>query len=358
MADVLVPVLDFGPYLDEKTIEEERSALLEELARQLREACRDVGFYFLKGADLLVPDALVQEMFDVTRRFHDLDMQKKLSCAMDPKARNQMGYLPNIGDAENPEMTARKEDDSKVQLMTSTSNFAEAFFASRGYGAELQANPFPDRALPEMREVVSRYDAAVHRLAARMLPVYARALKLPEEALLGMFTAPSYVYRLAHYPETPPAVGRNGVVLYGAAPHADTSFFTILAQTEVPGLSILHPSGVWMPVQPMPRTFVVNTGEILHRLSNGNFVNTIHRVENHSGQERYAVVAFLNLDREAVMDPVVEPGQEVRFTRFTPKEVFKEKTKPGTNAFQSAAEAEAKLVGGSRAADPGAGAKL
>lgn len=157
-----------------------------------------------------------------------------------------------------------------------------------------------------------------------------------------MFTDPSFNYRLAHYPVTPEV--RGGGRLFGAAPHADVSFFTIVAQTEVPGLSILLPSGAWIPVQPVPRTFVVNTGEVLHRLSNGSFLNTIHRVENRSGQERYAVVAFLNLDRDAVMDPVVEPGRPARFPRFTSKEVFKEKTRPGTNAFQSAAEAEAKLV--------------
>lgn len=237
-----------------------------------------------------------------------------------------------------------KKGDEVVQLMTSNSNYSEAFFASHGYGVELAQNPFPDQALPELRHVVGRYDQAVQRLATKMLPVYARALRLPEEALLGMFTDPSYNYRLAHYPETPAAVGRGGVRLYGAAPHADISFFTIVAQTEVPGLSILLPSGAWMPITPVPKTFVVNTGEVLHRLSNGAFVNTIHRVENRSGQERYAVVAFLNLDRDAVMDPVVEPGTAVRFTRFTPKGVFKEKARPGTNAFQSAAEAEAELV--------------
>merc|ERR1719161_291377 len=193
-------------------------------------------------------------------------------------------------------------------------------------GRGLEKNPFPDQSLPEMRQVVRRYDQAMQDLATRMLPVYARALNLPPEELLKKFAKPLYSYRLTHYPETPKSLAGD---MYGIQPHADVDLFTILAQNDVPGLSIRLTTGEWMPVPAIPRTFLVNTGEILHRLTNGRFLNTVHRVENRRGVERYAVVCFLNLDRNAVLEPILlDPATEQpKWPKFSAQDVFKEMVK-------------------------------
>merc|ERR1719161_944384 len=115
-------------------------------------------------------------------------------------------------------------------------------------------------------------------LRHQMLPVYAKALGLGPENLLGTFQEHAlHQYRLAHYTEPPrdeksdEDAGEGEDSVFGIAPHADATFFTILAPNEVQGLSIRLRSGEWVPVPAIPGAFLVNTGEILHRFTNGRF---------------------------------------------------------------------------------------
>lgn len=328
-----LPILDFGPYLDPRTGEAERAAHLETLAAELREACVKIGFYFLKGSEVLVPRSLVQEMYEVTRRFHAQDMARKVAVKMSPPVDLAvMGYMANAGEGRHKE--AGQEGDG-MKLVTNTTAFNEAFFMSRGHGHNLGvSNFFPDETIPELREVVGRYDVAVEALVTRILPVYAKALEVPVGELLDKFKDPMYKYRLTHYPETPPQE-----MAWGIFAHADITFFTLVAENDVPGLSLKlpPPSEDWMPVPAMPPgCFLVNTGEMLHRLSNGRFLNTVHRVENRSGRERYAVVCFFIQDRDVPLDPILAPGEtKPRWPRFTGLDVFLEKTRSLQGIVQS-----------------------
>jgi isopenicillin N synthase-like dioxygenase len=79
---------------------------------------------------------------------------------------------------------------------------------------------------------------------------------------------------------------------FGIAPHTDTSFLTLLAPNDVPGLSIRTQSGQWIDAPAIPDAYVVNGGQMLQRWTNDTFLATPHRAVNHSGGERYALVFF------------------------------------------------------------------
>ena len=154
------------------------------------------------------------------------------------------------------------------------------------------ANPWPEpHLLPGFRETVVAYLDAMERLCKRMLPLYAVALELSPDYFDEAFAEPQYTLRMSHYP---PAE-QGDTDQYGLAPHTDSSFLTMLPQSELPGLAIRMPSGEWVDAPATPGTFLVNSGDMLRRWTNHRFLSTPHRVVNrNAGRDRYAIPFFFD----------------------------------------------------------------
>ena len=142
-----------------------------------------------------------------------------------------------------------------------------------------------------------RYYAALDELAHRMLPLYERALDLPEGYFGRLCDRSFSTLRLTHYPPT-----SYGADEYGIAPHTDSTFMTLLAQNPVPGLQIRTQAGEWIDAPVIPETFVVNTGDVLNRWTNGRFLSTPHRAFNTANSPRYAIPFFFHPNEETVVE--------------------------------------------------------
>jgi len=121
-----------------------------------------------------------------------------------------------------------------------------------------------------------------------LVRVYARALDLPATYFDGPFTDFQYKLRATHYPSQPKALDDE----FGIAPHTDTSFLTLLAPNDVPGLAFRTQTGHWIDVPTVRDAFVVNGGQLLLRWTNDTFLATPHRAVNRTGGERYALAFF------------------------------------------------------------------
>ncbi|XXG54180.1 hypothetical protein AAC387_Pa03g2128 [Persea americana] len=62
----------------------------------------------------------------------------------------------------------------------------------------------------------------------------------------------------------------------GIPPHSDHGLLTVLMQNNVRGLQVKH-NGKWVLVNPLPNSFLVNTGDQLEILSNGKYKSVLHR---------------------------------------------------------------------------------
>jgi len=300
-----IPVLDLAP------LNEGRPGALEDLGAQLRRAFTEIGFYFVKNTG--VPPALVDEAFTQTARFHAQPLEAKMSM---PFNRHNQGYLPFRGN------TTRMNAIDGIKKP----NANEAVFFKRELPAEHPdvvagkrfrgVNQWP-AALPGFRDVALDYAAAMEGLGKRLVPIYAAALGLPADWFDDKFRSPMFTLRMTHYPQQAPTAPDDE---WGIAPHADTSFMTILAQNKVPGLSIRLPDGEWIDAPALDGHFLVNGGMMLRRWTNHVFLATPHRVTNRSGQERYAIPFFMDCDYEAVMAPVptcVTADNPARYQPYT-----------------------------------------
>ncbi|MBM3648321.1 MAG: isopenicillin N synthase family oxygenase [Alphaproteobacteria bacterium] len=271
------------------------AAALSRCASALRHAYEDVGFWFMTGHG--VPQPVVDRVFAEAVRFHAQPLEDKLRLKIN---QHNIGYLA---------MKAATTRHSDVST-DNKPNINEAFFVKRDLPADHPdvlankrfrgANQWPV-GLPGFREAIVAYCDAMERLALSVLPIYAVALDLRADHFAPAFGEPQYTLRMSHYPHTP--VLGDGE--YGLAPHADTSFMTLLAQNKVPGLSLRAALGRWIDAPAIDDAFLVNSGQLLNRWSNGRFRATPHRVVNRSGGERYAIPFFFDctIDHEMVCLP-------------------------------------------------------
>jgi isopenicillin N synthase-like dioxygenase len=285
--------MDEIPIIDISGVLAGDKAALSRCARELQHAYEDVGFWFLKGHRL--PQALIDRVFAEVARFHAQPMAEKLKV---PINEHNTGYLA-VGKA-----TTRHSNDISTNNLP---NVNEAYFIKRDLPADHPdviankrfrgANPWPPN-LPGFREVIVEYCQRLEELALSTLPIYAVALDLPADYFTQAFREPQYQLRMSHYPDTP-ELRQNE---YGLAPHADTSFMTLLAPNKIPGLSIRTASDRWIDAPQIDGAFLVNSGQMLNRWSNGRFRATPHRVVNRSGGERYAIPFFFDATIDHVME--------------------------------------------------------
>jgi len=260
------------------------AAALADCAAQLRHAYEDIGFWFLTGHRVL--PALVDRVFADAARFHAQPLEEKLKLKINE---HNIGYLP---------MKAATTRHSDVST-NNRPNLNEAYFVKRDLPPDhpdVRANKrfrgtnlWPTM-LPGFRETIVAYCNAMEDLARGILPVYAVALDLSADYFAAAFADPQYTLRMSHYPHTR-SLEQNE---YGLAPHADTSFMTLLAQNKIPGLSLRTASGRWIDAPVIEGAFLVNSGQMLNRWSNGRFRATPHRVINRSGGDRYAIPFFFD----------------------------------------------------------------
>ena len=273
-----IPVIDIAGYLAG------RAGALEATASRVREALTTVGFLVVTGHD--VPRALICRTFAEARRFHDLPMAKKLALKLNEHINRYMAmsryavWTSDVNKNDQPDLNEaffvkrERAPDDPLRLS------GRRFVGPNQWPAE------PD--LPGFRERVLEYVDTMDALARRFLPAVAMALDLEPSWFDAAFSDSQFTFRLSHYPPVEAVPNQ-----FGIAPHTDSNFMTFLVQTEVPGLQVRMPSGDWLDVPYIPGSFAVNSGDILHRWSNGRFKSTPHRALQPVGRHRYAVPFFL-----------------------------------------------------------------
>ena len=279
-----IPTIDITGLLDERGVK--RTDLSEDrirsMAQQLGRACREVGFFYLRGHQ--IPQTLIDAVLEQSRRFHSCSDATKSALAMDqPGAVKGVGYLPPM---------------HRKLPRRSVGNNNEAFIVKRDASLPLADNLWPSEAeLPGFREILEHYASAMESLALALLPLYARSLGVAAEFFSAGFTNPLYRLRLTHYPASD--LESTG---FGIAPHVDTTFLTILAQ-DAPGLVVYSERRqCWIRVQTQPGGLVVNSGELLKQWTNDEFLSVKHFANNSdASRQRYSVPFFFNANSDYPM---------------------------------------------------------
>ncbi|KAH0915643.1 hypothetical protein HID58_030089 [Brassica napus] len=180
---------------------------------------------------------------------------------------------------------------------------------------------FPKLPLP-FRDTLDTYSAEVKSIAKILLAKMASALMIKPEEMEKLFDDElRQSMRINYYPTCP-----DPDQVIGLPPHSDSTGLTILLQVnEVDGLQIKK-NGKWVPVKPLPNSFIVNVGDVLEIITNGAYRSVEHRGVVNSEKDRLSVAAFHNLGMGKEVGPVrslVERQKAAFFKSVTIEEYFK-----------------------------------
>ncbi len=157
---------------------------------------------------------------------------------------------------------------------------------------ELPPNVWPE-ALPEFRDTCRSLFAALDETGRTLLEALAPQLGLVPTHFDPLVRGGNSILRLIHYP---PVTDDADPHCVRSAAHEDINFLTILVAARGAGLQLLDRDGRWLPVETEPRNLIVDSGDMLARLTNDVIPATTHRVVNPAGPNvsRFSMPFFLH----------------------------------------------------------------
>jgi isopenicillin N synthase-like dioxygenase len=255
---------------------------------QLRAAAHEVGFFYVTGHG--VDARLLRDVLASARQFFALPERDKLAIEM-VKSPHFRGYNRVASELTRGRPDWREQIDFGAERpIVPHDSGAPAWSRLRG------PNQWP-AALPDLRAVVSQWQAAAMQVFTRILRAFALALGQTAAALEPLYTDdPHYLIKLIRYPGREATDADQGV---GA--HKDAGLITLLLQDDHDGLQVETAQG-WIAVPPRAGTFVINIGELLELASDGYLRATMHRVVTPpAGVERVSAAFFLGARLDAVV---------------------------------------------------------
>ncbi|KAK1378521.1 putative Senescence-related protein 1 [Heracleum sosnowskyi] len=240
-----------------------------EMAKKFDSACREWGFFQLTNHG--VRNELLDKMIKATQEFFKMPLEEKKK------------FPQEAGDLE-------------------------------GYGQLLKAYLF--NKLPiDYRLALEAYSAELKSISMKLVNSMAKCLKMDPQEMKDLFEDSYQTVRTNYYPPCP-----EPDKVIGLAAHSDAVGLTILLQlSEMAGLQV-RKDGSWITVKPYPYAFVVNIGDILEIITNGNYRSIEHRAICNSVEERISIATFLSPLMDCEFGPapsLLGNGARAQFLRTT-----------------------------------------
>jgi isopenicillin N synthase-like dioxygenase len=259
----------------------------ETFVADLYEGLTDCGFVVLRDHGIAKAD--LEKAFDLIKAFFALPVETKLKY--DSGSGGARGYTAfgRENAAGNPHSDL-KEFWHVGQELAPTSPYFGIY----------EPNHWPEE-LPEFKAHMLSIYAQLEALGKSMLAALTGPLGLAPDFFDNMVEDGNSVYRLLHYPAVE---GMDTSQSMRAAPHADINLITLLLGATDSGLELLGKEGEWIPVASTSDEIVLDTGDMMSRLTNDVFPSTVHRVVNPAVQSssRYSMPFFLHPHSAARLD--------------------------------------------------------
>ncbi|EPX61583.1 Oxidoreductase [Cystobacter fuscus DSM 2262] len=273
-----------------------RSGTAEERARFVRvfgEALQEFGFVSVEGHG--IDDGLIRRTYaDVEAFFRQ------------PEAIKQRYHVPEFGGQRGYTPFGREHAKNRT-----VGDLKEFWHVGRDLPPGHPRSPalaahniWPEEVSSFRANTLDLY-RALDEAAAVMLQAIAEYFGIERTAFSDMAQDGTSVLRVIHYP---PLKDRFVPGAVRAAEHEDINLITLLCEGTASGLEILTRDGEWIPVDTLRGQIVVDSGDMLSRITNGVIPATTHRVVNPPSpaedNTRYSMPFFVHPYPECVLAPL------------------------------------------------------
>ena len=171
--------------------------------------------------------------------------------------------------------------------------------SSHPYSKYYPPNVWPQE-IPPFYKVMSELYHSMDKISLSLLNALGEALDISENYFSEMIYEGNSVLRLIHYPPVSSDMHPQSV---RAAAHGDINLITLLVGATDNGLQLLDRNGAWLDVNSKPGQLVVDSGDMLSRITNDIIPATIHRVvnPNNSRSRRYSMPYFVHPHPQAML---------------------------------------------------------
>ncbi|KAI9753502.1 MAG: hypothetical protein M4579_005134 [Chaenotheca gracillima] len=253
-----LPIIDFAKIVGKGTSEDSCSAAASHAEKkELFRALKDVGFVYLQHPG--VSQSTVDTLFAHSKTFFDQPeaAKVKLLGSQDRPRGPSQGWSSPVRFSARPE----------------TSDLKEFFGIYRDDDAE-RPNQWPE-GWGQLRADYTSFFETCHGVLGVLLHVLAEEIGLEVDFFDSFISEKNHFSAMIYYPEVPLASFKDRV---RSATHTDYGCMTLLFNDGGEGLQVAGSDGDFHYVPRKPDCAVVNVGDLLSRLFNGDLRSTRHRV--------------------------------------------------------------------------------
>jgi isopenicillin N synthase-like dioxygenase len=270
MPENRVPELSLAEYLHGGAAS--RDAFSSQLLRGLQR----YGFIVLRDHD--VPASLLDEAYELSAAFFAQPAAIKERYIGGPR-----GYVP---------FRTERAKNAAVPDLKEFWQIGPEHAADAGDDPTVRPNIWPESP-PRFRATFTALFAALERTGGALLEALTPGLDLPPGYFAPLIRGGTSILRLIHYPPVPAEIEPGSI---RSAPHEDINLLTLLVAAQGPGLELLDRDGRWLPVNAERNALIVDSGDMLARMTNDVIPATTHRVINPAGANvsRYSMPFFMH----------------------------------------------------------------
>ena len=255
---------------------------------QLFNGIKDYGFIIL--VDHTVDQEVIDGSYQAIHSFFQqpLEQKEKLVC---PEGGGQRGYT-SFG--------KEHAKDNAVPDLKEFWHVGRELGDGHKFLKYCPPNIWPENNT-EFKNNLERLFNSLDECAAIILHALGKALDVSENYFADMIKDGNSILRPIHYPPVENDIPAGAI---RAAAHEDINIITLLIGATDSGLQLLDRDGQWLDVATKPGQIVVDSGDMLSRITNGLIPATTHRVINpeDSSSRRYSIPFFVHPHPEATLE--------------------------------------------------------